>query len=539
MWPFKKSPPAPSTVVTPPGPGPSAGVPRDDSWESAMAQGGGFNQIGVDKRMLQMFTADQTNHVENTELWRGDDLGGRIVETIPNEMMRQGFTLTIEDDQDSEDSKKVMSYLEDLDIYRILWTALCFERAYGGAAILLGVNDLQQLAQPLNPDAIVKMDWMEVFEPIEMQAITWQTDPTKKGFGQPLTYRLNPISPGGASASGVEIHVSRLIVFPGIRVSRRQVTTQAGWGDAMLTRCRAVLRDFQMAWNAAGILVNDFSQSIYKIKGLAELISLDKDAELKKRIAIMEYGRTVARAMVLDADGEEFERKTTNITGLPELLTQFATRLAAAADIPVTLLMGMSPAGLNATGDSDIRTFYDRVASMQVRKLRPAIERLSRIAFSVLEIDMPDNWHVDFNPLWQPTEAEQATARFTQMQTDVGYITNSVLSDREVRLARFGGAKYNFQTQIDPAVVIEPVVPPAAPPAFGKPAVPKAIPAPKAPVEHEDLLDVVHHDFIEERDGKFHVMSEEGTSLASYDTRQEAVDRLGQIEWFKSHKKAK
>lgn len=419
---------------------------RADGWISAMSGQG----TAKDKRQYQLFQAIGTNYVENTELWRGDDLAGRIVETVPNEMLREGWELVIEGERGKEMAEEVKGLLEDLCVDRKLWQALCYENAYGGAGLLVGTNDGKDLSTPLDVSKISSLNFLETFEPQELQADRWQNDPTQKGFGSPVTYRLNPNSRGGSTKYGVLIHASRLAVFPGIQVSRRQITSQAGWGDAILSRCRETLRDFQTSWAAAGLLVADFAQAVWKIKGLAEIIALDKDEAIHSRIRAMELARSTVRAAVIDADGEEFERKQTPVSGLPELLDRFATRLAASANIPVTLLMGISPAGLNATGESDIRSFYDRVKSQQNLKLRPAIEKMCVVAFHALGHEEPENWFIRFRPLWQPTDKEVAEARKIVADTDAIYVDLSVLGADEVREQRFGGREYSMETRVEP-----------------------------------------------------------------------------------------
>lgn len=446
---------------------------RLDSWVSALA---GMN-TARDKRAYTHFVAPHTNWVENTDLWRGDDLAGRIVEMIPNEMFRQGWDLCVEGEGGHEISRRVKSFIEDLGANDKLRHALCQERALGGSGVVMGTSDLgEDMSQPLDLTKFVKLHWLETFEPMELQVSHWQNDPELPGFGRPDRYRLLPVSPGGAKRGmGAEIHVSRILVFPGILVSRRQITSQSGWGDAVLSRCRETLADFQTAWHAAGSLVANFSVPVWKIKGLAELIALDRDDELKSRIEMMALAQSVVNATVIDGELEEFERKTIPITGLPELLTQFATRLAASADTPVTKLMGMSPAGLNATGDSDVRNFYDHVKGMQDSKLRPALEKLIRVAFKSLEMPEPKDWYVEFHPLWQPTEQEQAQARNTQMQVDKGYVEMKVVTPDEVRAARFGGRKFSFGLQVSgPAPVSSPA---AAAPGASAPETTEASPA--------------------------------------------------------------
>src|SRR5690606_1366134 len=164
---------------------------RMDGWRSVLS---GLNTT-KDKRTYSTFVAEPTNWQENLELWRGDDLAGRIVETIPNEMMRQGWELCVEGPRGKDIESDVVSFLEDLDVDSKLWHALCAERALGGAGIVMGVNDLQDMGTPLDLTKAKALNFLEVFEPSELQVAKWQNDPTKKGFGQPLAYRLNPISP--------------------------------------------------------------------------------------------------------------------------------------------------------------------------------------------------------------------------------------------------------------------------------------------------------------------------------------------------------
>ncbi|MFQ8761936.1 MAG: anti-CBASS protein Acb1 family protein [Intestinimonas sp.] len=50
--------------------------------------------------------------------------------------------------------------------------------------------------------------------------------------------------------------------------------------------------------------------------------------------------------------------------------------LSGASRIPVTKLFGRSPAGMNATGESDLRNYYDYVDTLREAKLRPILEKL-------------------------------------------------------------------------------------------------------------------------------------------------------------------
>lgn len=419
---------------------------RYDGWRSALT---GIGHSSYDKRLSHSFLAETVDGDLAAELWRGDDLAARVIETVPSEMLRQGFDVRFED---AELSEVVSSRWEDLGFVDALWHALAYERGYGGGAVLLGAADgATDLAEPLDMGRVRSIDWMTALEPRELVPHAYYDNPQAPKYGQPALYKLSPM-PQGRSTAGerdVLVHESRLIVFGGIRVSRRAMRSmEFGWGDSVLTRFYPTLRDFNTACSAAGILVADFAQAVFKMKGLAEVVAQDKDAVVAARMAAVELSRSVARAILIDAE-EDFKRETTSLSGLPEMLDRFQVRLAAAADMPLTLLMGQSPAGLNATGESDIRFFYDRVKAMQERKLRKPIERVVKIILAALGEKEPESWSIHFHPLWQPTDAEQATARYTQAQSDAIYIANGVVSPEEIALARFGSDEYSFNTPID------------------------------------------------------------------------------------------
>src|SRR3990172_1083052 len=120
-------------------------VERVDSWRSALSGLGGSR----DKRTYSRFVADQMDYYENIDLWRNDDLAGRIVETIPNEMTRQGWELCVEGDKGQQIQSDVKGLLEDVDFDQKMWLGLATERALGGAGVLLGSNDLRDFIEPL------------------------------------------------------------------------------------------------------------------------------------------------------------------------------------------------------------------------------------------------------------------------------------------------------------------------------------------------------------------------------------------------------
>lgn len=364
------------------------------------------------------------------------------------------------DDSSKEQSEATNAYMDDLGVLDTVGEAMKAERGYGGAAIFPGIIDgVKDLTRPLDYNRIQSVDWLDVLTPLELIPYQWYSDPTEKNYGRPELYWMQRISIGNiGSTTRIPIHESRLIKFPGLVVSRRQLREHWGWGDSVLVRMMEVLRDFQTSWQGAAILLGDFAQAVMSIEGLAESFASGDPNDaglLVARATALDTGRSIARAVLIDAK-EKFERQSTPVTGMPDLLDRFCNRLAAAAHMPVTILMGQAPAGLNATGDSDIRSFYDNIGANRERQLKPRLTQLLKMIFAAKQGPTngaePDNWSWKFGALWQPTEKEEAERRYIVAQADMIYIQAGVLIPEEVAISRWGGDAYSPETHLDRTV---------------------------------------------------------------------------------------
>ena len=81
---------------------------------------------------------------------------------------------------------------------------------------------------------------------------------------------------------------------------------------------------------------------------------------------------------------------------------------SGAADVPATRLLGRSPAGMDATGDGDVRNYYDRLAADQTLRLTPAMARLDEIIIRHTFGDRNHDIHYTWNSLWQMDDKEKA-----------------------------------------------------------------------------------------------------------------------------------
>lgn len=407
---------------------------RTDGWAN-LATGFGTSR---DKTQAAYFAQpDLLSPVDLANLYTYDDLAGTICDTYPREEMREGFGLSYDD---SEDTGEVTEYLCRFQIPSVFADARIWGNVFGGSVIWPVVEDGLDTAEPLNLDGIQTVSCLKVIDARWLWPETYYTEGPR--IGEPEVYRIVAPHAGGTAATIGLIHETRLIKFPGARTEHLAKIRLRMWDHSLLVKPYEALRQSGQTWQAIASLVSDANQAVFGISELWEAMGADptqeQDAEtgqltpsgkLLKRIAFMDRLRSAGRAIVLDKDRESFERKATTFAGLAELSDRAWKRLAAAADMPVTILMGEAPAGLSATGDNDIRYFFAKVSSNQKQICEPRLRRLLDILMSAQDApalgkrkDAEESESKDAElkivwlPLWAPSAKELSEIRTARAQ---------------------------------------------------------------------------------------------------------------------------
>ena len=279
-------------------------------------------------------------------------------------------------------------------------------RLWGGAAIVLGTGD-EDMATPLDVERIGAggLRYLTVMSRRRLTAGEIERDPASEWYGKPTVYSLS------AAKTGVQvsIHPSRLVVFQGNQPPDDElVTANLGWGDSVLNSVMDAIKQADGA--AANIASLTFEAKIDVIRIPDFMASLGDEryrAKILERYTLASMSKGINGTLLLDKE-EEFETKSPSFAQLPEILDRFLQIVSGAADIPATRLLGQSPAGMNATGESDVRNYYDRLSAMQEIEMTPAMARLDecliRSALGSRDKDIHYNWA----PLWGMSEKEKA-----------------------------------------------------------------------------------------------------------------------------------
>lgn len=359
-----------------------------------------------------------------TGLYEGNGLFSKIIDTPAEEALKHGFDLNLKND---EVNAFVEEALDELEWEEKAATAIKWARLYGGALIVMLINDGGGLEQPVNWQNVKSIDELRVYERAIVQpdySSLYRQDYGGKGegnrvskFGQPEFYYVSSVY------GSFRVHESRCLVFRnGVLPEQTSNSIYRFWGMPEYVRIRRALRETVTAHTDSVKLLERSVQAIYSMKGLATLLTTDDgENQVLKRLNVIDTARGILNSLVIDADGENYDFKTFQFSGVKDVIDATCNMLSALTNIPQTILFGRSPAGMNATGTSDFESYYNFVEKIQrlmlKRNLRTLLDVIFRSGIASGAVEEEPDYKLEFNPLWSLSDTEQATVDQTKAQT--------------------------------------------------------------------------------------------------------------------------
>lgn len=382
-----------------------------------------------------------------TGLYEGNGLFSKIIDTPAEEALKHGFDLNL---KSNEMNAFVDEVLDDLEWDEKATTAIKWARLYGGALIVMLIDDGRGLEEPVDWEHIRSIDELRVYERSIVQpdyASLYQQDYGGKGvgnrvskFGQPEYYYVSSIY------GSFKVHESRCLVFRnGVLPEQTSNATYLFWGMPEYVRIRRALRETVTAHTDSVKLLERSVQAIYSMKGLASLLTTDDgENQVLKRLQLVDTSRGLLNSIAIDSEGEQYDFKTFQFSGVKDVIDATCNMLSALTNIPQTILFGRSPAGMNATGDSDFESYYNFVEKIQrlmlKRNLRTLLDVVFRAGIASGDVTEEPDYKLEFNPLWSLSDTEQATVDQTKAQTALvkaqtaqAYVDMQALDPTEVR----------------------------------------------------------------------------------------------------------
>ena len=419
---------------------------KADGWQNLVS---GLGTAADKQRSTRALMSGIMTDEELEDIFVDDGLGTNIVKAIPDDMFREGWEYDFPDDDEIESENLTDEYnavLENIGAISKITEAFYWARLYGGAAILIGALDGKDLSQPLNPSRIKNIEYLKIIDrsDIEFSKIKFQLDPTLPRYGLPELYPIKFINSIGTEESK-NVHYTRVIEIHGEPIpdgATRYGREQRYWGVSVLQNVDDKLRIVGTSIGSVSHLLHEFSIGKYKLGDLAYILSQpDGEKLIRKRVEIMDLTRSVYHSQYFDKE-DDFIRDNVSFTGVPEVLHVIFMLVSSSTQIPITRLFGISPAGMNSTGESDMRNYYDKVRSKQSKEAAPILLRLVRIISEWKKLPEP---YVIWKPLQQLSPKEQAEVdkleadkEQVKASTYQAYINAGIMEPYEARFLQFG-----------------------------------------------------------------------------------------------------
>lgn len=365
------------------------------------------------------------NRVLLEAAYRGSWIAGRVIDSVADDMTRAGVDITTKGTEDLQLFHRAMTRLQ---IWQSLRNTIAWGRLYGGAVAVMQISG-QKLDTPLDPTTVAKGQFkgLAVYDRWMLNPVLSPVIEEGPEIGLPKFYQivnsLQSYDPTADTATGqVTVHHSRCIRYTGIDLPWFQAITEMMWGESVLERMWDRLISFDNASMSAAQLIDRANLRTVGIDGLREVIGAGGDAyegmlnhfEMMRQFAANE-------SMTLLDKNDTFQSTAYSFAGLSDAMLQQAQQVSGAAEIPLVVLFGQSPAGLGTTADSDIRIYYDSINTKQEAKLRNPISTLIQVMWwSVYGTKPGDDLDFTFNPLWQQDATDKANNAKTNTETIIG-----------------------------------------------------------------------------------------------------------------------
>ena len=365
------------------------------------------------------------NRLKLEAMYRSSWVVGQVVDVVADDMTRKGCNIKGFDSP--IDGEMIDQEMDRLQVWDKLNKTIKWSRLYGGAIAVMMI-DGQNISTPLNTDTVAKgqfkglivLDrWMVI---PSVQELVTEYGPH---YGMPKFYDVITDSVGLCNQ---RVHYSRVIRMDSVELPYWQSITENLWGQSVIERLEDRLTIFDSATLGAGQLVYKAHLRTYKVKGLRQIIGAGGklyDA-LVKQINQIRLWQSNEGMTLMDAE-DTFETHQYSFTGLDNLLLQFGQQISGATGIPLVRLFGQSPAGLNATGESDLANYYDNINQQQEGRLRTPLQILYAVlSMSVIGKSLPDSFDFQFTSLWQLDDEKKASI--------AERVTNAVAKAEELAL---------------------------------------------------------------------------------------------------------
>lgn len=342
-------------------------------------------------------------------LYRTNWVVQNIISTIPEDVTKKWFRVT--SNMDPEELEKITKLQRQTKLRESINDGLKWGRLYGGAAGFIKIAGQQDLEAPLDlktvmPDSFKGLfivdRWSGIY-PTD-QLIDDMSDPD---FGLPEFYEMRD----NRGVSRYRIHHSRIIRFTGRKLPFFEAINELYWGQSEIESIyQEIQKKDNVSWNMASLTFKA-NLDVMSIDNLEQLLALGGGVEQQRRFWSVIQAQSVIQSNLgvrVINKNDKFDQYQYNFAGLRDVYEALLLDVAGAARTPATKLFGRSPQGMNATGKSDLKNYYEYCEQVRESDFIPVIDRLLPIMAISCWGDIPDDLDAAYDPIETPSSEELA-----------------------------------------------------------------------------------------------------------------------------------
>lgn len=361
-----------------------------------------------------------------------------ISETIAVEMTRKWIKLNAKGDSDkSAQISELNDFQDELHLRENFAEVAEIDGFFGRAHLFLDFGtdldgDPKELAVPIGTgrDEMSKgkvgkkskLKRLEVIEPIWTYPQAYNgVNPLKEDWYEPQKWFV----------MGKEVHTSRIPTFIGRPVPDIFKPAYAFGGLARSQMAKPYVDYWLKNRTSVGDIINAFSVFVLKTDMSENLIA--GGDKLWHRLNLFNMTRDNAGVLAVDKNTEDFTNISAPLGTLDSLLAQSQEHMASVSRIPLVKLLGISPHGLNASTEGELRTFYDTILAYQQRFFADRLRSILDFMMISLWGKVDDDITFEFEPLWSLDEKGAAEVQKTKAETGQILIDSGAISQGEER----------------------------------------------------------------------------------------------------------
>lgn len=381
----------------------------------------------------------------------------RYIDAIADEILRHQVTIKLGEEQ--PDTQEVINafdtYLKDAGFHHLLSEVVKLQRLYGGAGLVLLIDDGLEPSEPVDPARIRAVTG---FIPLSRHELIPE-DVTLTDWSKPAHYRISTnqrlTDDQTEITTNLVVHHTRVARFDGLYLPWNLRSQNTGWGMSVLQLIWDAYKRYESTLSGLESMASDADLFVHKIPGLFQRLAAGGEGDIRKRLEANALSRSVYGGMVVDKE-EEVDFLNRALANISTSTEPFIRDLQAATGWPASILMGDSPGGLGKEGRFEERVWASLVEQWQEVYCRNPLTEVFTYILASREGPtggrLPNSWSVHFPSVFTETDTEKTALRLQQAQIDSTYASLQVLNPLEIREARFGGTNYSIETPLNEAV---------------------------------------------------------------------------------------